>query len=139
MSVTYYPGYSQQTVTPNFRTQTITAITNANPMVVTTSANHGYVPGLNVAFLIPVQFGMYQLNTLNGEVLAVTNNTLTIGIDSTAFSAFAYPAGLPVAYTPPSVVPNASSYYLPPQPLPYGNQNSFEGTIFNAGAPGNPI
>lgn len=139
MSITYYPGYSQVIVTQNFRTQTILTITNANHMVVTTVANHGYVAGLNVVFLIPTQFGMQELNMLNGDILSVTSNTLTIAIDSTHFSLFSYPLSLPYAYTPPSVIPNASGGLVPPQPLPYCNEKPFEGAIWNAGQPGNPI
>ena len=139
MSIQYYPGYSQVIVTPNLRTQTIASITQAMPMVVTTILDHNYVAGMEVTFLIPPQFGMVQLNTLNLQVLSVTNNTLTINVDSTNFTPFAYPSPLPSAYTPPSVIPNASGPYLPPLPLPYGNQDSFEGVKYNDGAPGDPI
>ena len=138
-SVVYYPGYSQVQVQENLRVQTILSITQANPMVVTTVEDHGYVAGMNVTFFIPIQFGMVQLNGRNGQVLSLTSDTLTININSLNFSVFSYPSPLPSAYTPPSVIPNASGPYLPPQPLPYGNQDSFEGVIFNNGAPGDPI
>ena len=138
-SVVYYPGYAQEQVHQNFLVQTITAIANSNPMVVTTASPHNCLAGLNVSFLIPVQFGMYQLNILNGTVLSVTSNTLTISIDSLGFSPFAYPLNLPKAYTPPTVIPNSSSYAPPPSALPYGNQNAFEGTIYNNGSPGDPV
>ena len=134
-TVTYYPGYSQVQVVENLRTQTIASITNSMPMVVTTINNHGYVVGMKVAFLIPPQFGMVQLNNLIGQVIQLTPNTLTINIDSSGFTAFSYPSPLPQAYTNPSVIPNSSGPYLPPIPLPYGNQDSFEGTIYNAGLP----
>jgi len=138
-SVIYYPGYSQVQVQENLRIQTIATITNANPMVVTTVNDHGYVAGMMVTFLIPTQFKMVQLNGLNVQVLSLTSNTLTIALDSTNFSVFAYPSPLPSAYTSPSVIPNSSGKYLPPLPLPYGNQDSFEGVIYNDGTPGNPI
>lgn len=134
-SIVYYPGYSQVTVTPNLRTRTIESITNAYPMVVTTVEDHGYVSGMNVTFLIPSQFKMVQLNNVNAQVLQVTSDTLTIDLDSTNFSVFSYPSPLPSAYTPPSIIPNASGPYLPPKPLPYGNQDSFEGVVYNAGVP----
>jgi len=134
-TVTYYPGYSQVQVQDNLRVQTIESITNSFPMVVTTVDNHGYVAGMMVAFLIPVQFGMVDLNKLNAQVLSITDDTLTINLDSTNFSVFSYPSPLPSAYTPPSVIPNGSGPYLPPPPLPYGNQDSFEGVIYNAGLP----
>ncbi len=134
-SVTYYPGYSQVQVQDNLRVQTISSITNAFPMVVTTLNDHGYVAGMMVRFLIPIQFGMVQLNTENAQVISLTNNTLTINLDSTNFTPFAYPTPLPNAYTPPSVIPNSSGAYLPPLPLSYGNQDSFEGVVYNAGVP----
>ena len=138
-TVTYYPGYSQVQVQDNLRVQTIESITNSFPMIVTTVDDHGYVAGMMVAFLIPVQFGMVELNKLNAQVLDITDDTLIINLDSTFFSIFSYPSPLPSAYTPPSVIPNSSGPYLPPIPLPFGNQNSFEGVIFNDGTPGNPI
>lgn len=132
-SVVYYPGYSQVQVQENLRTQTITSITQAFPSVLTTANDHDYPAGVNVTFLIPIQFGMVQLNGQNIQVLSVTNNTLTLNIDTRSYTPFSYPSPLPSAYTPPSVIPNSSGKYLPPLPLPYGNQNSFEGVIFNAG------
>ena len=134
-SVIYYPGYSQVQVQENLRVQTIASITNAFPMVVTTVNNHGYVAGMNVTFLIPSQFGMTQLNGLNVQVLVAATNSLTINLDSSNFSVFSYPSPLPSAYTNPSVIPNSSGGYLPPLPLPYGNQDSFGGVIYNAGIP----
>ena len=135
MTITYYPGYSQQIVTPNLRVQVIESITNAFPMVVTTVNDHGYVAGMKVRFLIPGIFGMKALNFIQAQVLAITNDTLTIYVDSRGFDAFQYPSPLPDAYTPPTVIPNSSGAYLPPLPLPYGNQDSFEGVIYNAGVP----
>lgn len=131
--VTYYPGYSQVQVHDNLLVQTIVSVTQSNPMVVTTLNDHDYVAGMMVTFLIPNQFGMVELNTVNAQVISLTSNTLTINLDSTRFLPFAYPSPLPSAYTLPSIIPNSSGSYLPPLPLPYGNQDSFEGVIFNNG------
>jgi hypothetical protein len=138
-SVMYYPGYSQIQVKENLLVQTIASITNNFPMVVTTINNHGYVQGMDVTFLIPSGFGMQQLNGRVLQVQQLTLNTLTINIDSTNFTPFSYPFPLPSSYTNPSVIPNNSGRYLPPKPLPYGNQSSFEGCIFNNGIPGDAI
>ena len=138
-SVIYYPGYSQVQVQDNLIVQTIESVTQSYPMIVTTVRNHGYVAGMMVRFLIPPSFGMVELNAVNAQVLAVTNDTLAIDLDSTNFSSFSYPSPLPSAYTLPSVIPNSSGPYLPPKPLPYGNQNSFEGVIYNNGTPTNPV
>jgi len=134
-SIIYYPGYSQQVVVPNLRTKTIASITQSNPMVVTTDEDHGYVAGMKVRFLIPPYFGMVQLNDIEAQVLQITNDTLTISVDSRNFTPFAAPSPLPSSYTNPSVIPNSSGPYLPTQPLPYGNQDSFEGVIYNSGIP----
>ncbi len=132
-AIQYYPGYSQVQVNQNLKVRTIASITNSNPMVVTTDVDHGYPAGVIVSFLIPDRFGMKILNELKAQVIAVTNDTLTVALDSLRFDAFAYPT-LPVAYTPPSVIPTSSGPPLPPNiPLPDPNQNSFEGVIFNDG------
>jgi len=80
-----------------------------------------------------------QLNGRNAQVLSVTTNTLTLNLDSTGFAPFAYPSPLPQAYTPASVIPVSSGPYLPPPPLPFGNQDAFEGTVYNNGTFGNPV
>jgi hypothetical protein len=133
MSVTLYPGYSQQIVTENMTWQIISTITQTNPMIITTINNHGYVLGMIIGFLIPSIFGMQQLNSITGQVTQLTPTTLTINIDASNFTPFAYPSPLPNAYTPPTTFPVASGSYLQPQPLPFGNQDSFEGVIFNQG------
>lgn len=86
-----------------------------------------------MSFLIPDRFGMKILNDIKAQVIAVTADTLTVAVDSLNFDAFAYPT-LGTAYTPPSVIPTSSGPPLPPNiPLPYGNQDSFEGVIYNDG------
>lgn len=135
MSVIYYPGYSQVQVSDNLIVKTIASITQSNPATLTTTDNHNYVAGMNVSFLIPKAFGMQELNKLVVQVLTASTNVLTLNVDTTQFSPFAYPSPLPTAYTPPSIIPNSSGPFLPPQPLPFGNQNSFEGVIYNAGQP----
>lgn len=138
--VMYYPGYSQVIVKQNLVTRTILSITNASPMVVTTDGDHGYVTGMEVRFLIPTSFGMQELNKLDAvQVIALTSDTLTMNLDSRGFTSFQYPGSLPTAYTTPSIIPNNSGPYLPPLPLPFGNQTSFEGVVYNNGMPSNPI
>ncbi len=139
MTVTYYPGYAQVQITENLIVQTIDSITQAFPAVLTTINDHKYVAGMMVTFLIPPPFGMVELNGQNIQVLELTNNTLTLNVDTSSYTAFAYPSPLPNAFTPPSVIPNSSGPYLPPLPLPDANQTSFEGVIFNNGMPTNPI
>jgi hypothetical protein len=132
-SVTYYPGYSQTQVAMNLTWQMIASITNANPMVVTTTNNSNYNPGMIVTFNIPPSFGMKQLNGLTAQVINVSGTNVTCNVNSTNFSTFSYPSPLPNAYTPPTIIPYSSGQPLAPTPLPYGNENSLVGTIYNAG------
>jgi hypothetical protein len=138
-SVMYYPGYSQATIIENLVWKAILTISNSYPMVVTTIQDHHYTAGMRVRFNIPSMFGMVQLNGVESQVISITNNTLTVNVDTSNFTPFAYPVTLPEAYTPPVVIPNSSGLPLPPIPLPYGNQNDFEGTIFNDGLLNNRI
>ena len=65
---------------------TITAITQANPGVVTTLTDHGYSTGDEVGFLSVG--GMTQLNG-NGYTITVINATsFSIGVDSSAYGAY---------------------------------------------------
>lgn len=138
-SVQYYPGYNQQTVIDNLVWKVISTISNSNPMIVTTIQDHHYTAGMRVRFNIPGMFGMVQLNGQEVQVLSVTSNTVTVNLDSSNFTVFAYPSLLPEAYTPPVIIPDTSGKYLPPLSFPDPNQTSFEGVVFNNGGLNNPI
>lgn len=106
------------------RRRFITAITAANPAVITLSVTHGFTAGQAVRIIVPSVFGMTQMNGLIGNITAVstTNNTITVDIDSSAFTAFAFPTSATAAagITFAQVVPvgetaiNSTTY-------PYGN------------------
>lgn len=74
----------------------ITEITQASQAVVRTSVDPSdhYVVGMLIHFSVPASFGMSQINQLTGKIVAVSaaNYTVTVDIDSSAFSAFAFPA-----------------------------------------------
>jgi|KBSMisStandDraft_5_1062788.scaffolds.fasta_scaffold153432_2 hypothetical protein len=125
----YYPQY-----------RAIAKITLANPMVVTTLVQQNYQIGNVVRFDIPTVFGMQDLNsTSNGlpvqfTVIAVNNavgtQTVTLAVDSTAFTAFAWPLAADYPFSLPVMIPqgegninNFSSFGIVPAPLPYANQN----------------
>ena len=73
----------------------ITEITKATQAVVRTSVDPTayYVVGMKIHFSIPASFGMTEMNQLTGTILAVSaaNYTLTVNIDSSAFTTFAFP------------------------------------------------
>lgn len=91
------------------RRRFITAITAANPAVVTLSVTHGYIVGETVRMIVPSAFGMTEMNGLLGTITAIntSTNTITLDIDSSAFTAFAFPtsataaAGVSFALTVP--------------------------------------
>lgn len=70
---------------------TITAITNADPCVVTVSENNSYVTGQIVYFSVPASYGMYQINGLSGEIINISGQNFTVNIDTTNFSIFILP------------------------------------------------
>lgn len=81
----------------------ITNISQATQAVVSTSIDPSftYVVGMKIYFSVPSSFGMTQMNGLTGTIVAVnavsaTSNigayNVTVDIDSSAFSAFAFPA-----------------------------------------------
>lgn len=74
----------------------ITKISQAASGVVTLSKAHNYVVGQKIIFQIPGSFGMIQLNNYTQRlpvvITAVGTYTITINVNTTNFSAFAFPA-----------------------------------------------
>lgn len=98
----------------------VTEITQASSAVVRTSVDPTayYVVGMKVRFSVPYSFGMTQINGLTGKITAMSsaNYTMTVDIDSSAFSAFAFPASSssPTAQLFATVAPaGASTQYNP--------------------------
>jgi len=80
------------------RRRWITAISVANPAVVTTSVAHGYSVGDRVTINVnDANYGMTQINGLSAAITAVTASTFTTDIDSSAFTAFAFPTSAQAA------------------------------------------
>jgi hypothetical protein len=97
---------------------TITGITAANPMVITTATNHGLTVGQQVRLSIPSVFGMQQANFLTSVITATTATTITLGnLNSAAFTAFAWPAATAIPFTDAQVIPIGSG----PAPFTFGN------------------
>ena len=74
----------------------VTKITQASQAVVTVSCIHNYVVGELVTFQVPNSFGMSEMSGLTGKIIAVTDYTMTLDIDSSNFTAFAFPASTSV-------------------------------------------
>lgn len=85
----------------------ISAITQAVSAVVTTAVNHAFVVGQEVFLVVPSQWGMTQIDSFQYQktnakpqvalVTAVTATTVTLNINSTGFTAFAYPTSATAA------------------------------------------
>lgn len=117
----------------------IAAITNANPMVVTTLVQQNYAAGDVVVFDIPTVFGIPQLTNqytglpVEATVISANNavgtQTVTLAINSIGFGTFAWPASTSYPFGLPTMVPqgegnlnNLQAYGVQPSPLPYANQ-----------------
>lgn len=93
----------------------VTEITKATSAVVRTSMNptRYYSVGMKVRFNVPSSFGMTEMNGLTGTITAMSsaNYTMTVNIDSTAFTTFAFPASSssPVAALFATVAPAGAS------------------------------
>lgn len=87
----------------------ITGITAASSAVVTLAVTHGMSVGEKIRLYVSSDFGMVEANGLLGEITAVStaNNTVTLDIDSSAFTAFAFPTSAVAALgvTPAHIVP----------------------------------
>lgn len=117
----------------------ITAITQAAQAVVTFSVTHNLTVGQRIVFgQIPAMYGMTQISGLRGLITAVntTANTVTVDIDTTAFTAFAFP--LTAVAATPHTLPSATPFGDGPYPAsnPLGNQDVLDGATRNTAVRG---
>ncbi len=93
------------------RNRVISNITQAVQAVVTLTVTHGFLPGQVIRFVMPrvtaLAYGMTELDGVQATIVAVdtVNNTITVDIDTTGFTAFAFPLTADVPFTPAQVVP----------------------------------
>lgn len=92
--------------------RTITSISLAAQAVVTLSVTHGYQVGQSVRFRNPdsAAMGMPEIDTLLGTIVAInttttSGNTITVNINTSAFTAYAWPVSAFGAFTPGEVIP----------------------------------
>jgi hypothetical protein len=107
-------GFYRQIIYPSMfypRRRYITAVTTGVTTVLVTSVTNSFNVGEAVRFVVPAAFGMTQLNGLLGTVLAVNqigttgNNTVTVNIDSTGFTAFTFPLNAAVPFSYAEIIP----------------------------------
>ena len=83
--------------------QIVSAITNANPAVVTTTQAHGYSTGLFVRFFFPLDVGMNELDNEIFEITVINTTDFSIPYDSSQKDVFS-PVG---SVQLPQVIPVA--------------------------------
>ncbi len=86
----------------------INAITNANQAVATCTTDHDFTVGQVVSFRVTRNFGMFQINNVNGTVLSTTSDTITVDIDSSSWDPFDFSLIDTAGTTPPNCVPCCS-------------------------------
>lgn len=72
----------------------VSGISNATKAIVTVSTTNSYVVGQLLYFSVPFTYGMFQINELTGQILAVdvTNLIFTVNINTTQFDVFVTPS-----------------------------------------------
>src|SRR3990167_4362958 len=103
MKIKYNPLYYP-------RRRYITKITQASSAVITLSVTHGYTVGQQIRVVVPDAFGMVEMDGLQATITAInttttSGNTITVDVDSSAFTAFAFPLTADVPFSPAMVVP----------------------------------
>jgi hypothetical protein len=90
----------------------ITAITAGVTTIIALNVTHGYTVGQVVRIKVPFGYGMTQIDGKLGTITAIgaaiggCTNTITVNIDSSAYTAFAFPTSATAAtYDIPQVTP----------------------------------
>ena len=91
-------------------------ITQGQTTLVTFTTNHNFVVNEYISLRVSRPYGMVEINNKRGKVLAITDDTVTLDIDSSNYTPFAVPGNL-AKTTPPCAVPSCSgvsfSNYVP--------------------------
>lgn len=97
-------------------TRVISKISQATQAIVTLTVTHAFTVGQKIRFVIPtvtaIAYGMTQLNQVEATIVAINvadadgvTNTITVDVDTTAMTAFAWPLTADPVHTPAQVVP----------------------------------
>jgi hypothetical protein len=109
-------GVCQKLIVPQLwqpRQKFIVGITLGATTTIKTSVDHGYSVGQLVTLQVPSDFGSVQLNGLRGRISSVpAANEFVVDIDSSAATAFAFPASGAVPFSFAQVEPAGSQTTL---------------------------
>ena len=81
--------------TPEFQPamRQVTAITQTNPVAITTSFAHNYFTGDIVRIIVPIGQGMQQINQQYAPITVTGPTTFTMALDASAYQALNIPVG----------------------------------------------
>ncbi len=85
----------------------ISAISQDSQAEVTTTFAHQYQSGEIIRFVIPLGFGMQQINQMQAPITVTGSTTFTVPIDTTRFDAFSAASTFPDNKQYAQVVPIA--------------------------------
>lgn len=112
------------------RSRAIVDLTLGASTTVKTSVDHGYAVGQYITLIVPSEFGSSEISGQSGRISAISSaNEFVVEIDSSAASAFAYPASGSVPFTFPQAVVAGDQTTL-------AQGNVFPGSIRNDGIRG---
>lgn len=112
------------------RSRAIVDLTLGASTTVKTSVDHGYAVGQYITLVLPSEFGSSEISGQSGRISAISSaNEFVVEIDSSAASAFAYPASGSVPFTFPQAVVAGDQTTL-------AQGNVFPGSIRNDGIRG---
>ena len=103
----------------------ITGISNAQQAVVSFGTTHPYSLGEYVSMRVSKPYGMVEMNNQQALVNELDSTTITIDIDSSAYTPFVYPPVGEVIY-PALVVPSASGIIPDSNPATINLQDAFD-------------
>lgn len=88
----------------------VTTITNGYPCVVTTSFAHNYFTGDIIRIIIPLGFGMQQINNQFSPITVIDETTFAMNIDTTNYDVFTVVDNNQSAQSLPIAEVNATVY-----------------------------
>lgn len=86
----------------------INAITNSNNAVITFTEDHDFIIGEIVGFRVERAFGMFEINQKRGHIISLTDDSITIDIDTSTWTPFTYALINTAGTSPPVCVPSSS-------------------------------
>lgn len=91
--------------------RTISSITQASSAVIQLTVTHTYTVGQAIRVKVPAIYGMTEMDGLIGNITAIStaNNTITVDINSSSFTAFTFPVTADIPFDMAEINPVGES------------------------------